>query len=105
MTLEELNTLLRTTDLPVAYLAFPADDAPQMPFLVYQETGSHNFGADNKVWHSAMRIQIDLFTSRKDRTTEELLEGILTEADIFWERIVEFDDDEDFYRATYEVEI
>lgn len=105
MTLEDFRTILAETNLPVAYLAFPADEAPAMPFIVYQETGSDNFGADNKVWHSAMRIQVDLLTSKKNRSTEILLENALDNADIFWERIVEFDDDEDCYRTTYEVEI
>lgn len=105
MTLEELHIVLKTTDLPVAYLAFPADKVPEMPFIVFQETGSDNFGADNRVWHSAMRIQIDLLSHKKDRTTEVLLETALDNADIYWERVAEFDDDEDCYRATYEVEI
>lgn len=105
MTLEELNTVLAATELPVAYLAFPADHAPEMPFIVYQETGSNNFGADNRVYFSGMRIQIDLLTKKKDRATEELLEGILTDAEIYWERVPEFDEDEACYRVTYEIEI
>lgn len=105
MTLDELNTALATTKLPVAYLAFPAKKAPEMPFIVYQETGSDNFGADNIVYHSAMRIQVDLLCKLRSRTTEELLEKALTDNGIFWERVVDFDDDEDFYRVTYECEI
>lgn len=105
MTLAELKTVLATTRLPVAYLAFPASQAPEMPFIVYQETGSDNFGADNIVWFSGMRIQVDLLCKKKSRTTEELLESTFTENGIFWERVVEFDDNEDHYRTTYELVI
>lgn len=105
MTLTELKEILESTDLPVAYLAFPADAPVPMPFIVYQETGSDNMGADNRVWFSAMRVQIDLMTRRKDRATEQLLETTLNDADIFWERVPEFDSDEDFYRVTYEIVI
>ena len=105
MTLEELNTVLAGTELPVAYLAFPADQAPEMPFIVFQETGSDNFGADNIVWASAMRVQVDLFTKLKDRTKEELLETTLTSAGIYWDRTPEYDKDEACYRVTYEIEI
>ena len=105
MTLAELNTLLATTNLPVAYLAFPAFQAPEMPFIMYQETGSDNFGADNIVWHSAMRIQIDLMTHKKNREIEELLESTLTGAGIYWERESSYDDAEDYYRVTYDIEI
>lgn len=105
MTLEQLKEILESTDLPVAYLAFPADQPAPMPFIVYQETGSRNMGADNKVWFSAMRVQIDLLTRRKDRATEMLLESTLSNADIFWERVPDYDSDNDYYRVTYEIEI
>lgn len=105
MTLEELYTVLSETNLPVAYLAFPADQHVVMPFIVYQETGSDNFGADNRVWHSAMRVQVDLMTAKKDRTTETVLETALNDNGIFWERVPDWDEDEDYYRVTYEIEI
>ncbi len=105
MTLAELKTVLLTTGLPVAYQAFPATSAPRMPFIVYQETGSDNFGADNKVWSSASRIQIDLLCAKKDRPTEEALEAVLDTTGIFWERESDYDDSEDCYRITYDIEI
>ena len=105
MTLEELNIVINRANIPVAYLAFPADQAPQMPFIVYQEVGSDNFGADNIVWHSAMRVQIDLYCRKKSRATDQLLENVLTEAGIFWEREVSFNEDEDCYRSLYDIEI
>ena len=105
MTLTELNTVLAGTHLPVAYRAFPETKVPAMPFIVYQETGSDNFGADNRVWHSAMRVQIDLFCRTKSRTTEELLETTLTDAQIFWERDADFEEDEACYRSIYSIEI
>lgn len=105
MTLEEFKNILSSTGLPVAYLAFPETQAPQMPFIVYQETGSHNAGADNKVWFSATRIQVDLLTRRRSRTTEVILEQALEDTEIYWERVPDYDEDQDYYRVTYEMEI
>lgn len=105
MTLAELNTVLAGTGLPAAYQAFPETQVPAMPFIVYQEVGSDNFGADNKVWHSAMRVQVDLFTRTKSRDTEELLETALNEASIFWEREADFEENEACYRSIYTMEI
>ena len=105
MTLAELYTVLQSTELPVAYKAFPGPVAPVMPFIIYQDTRSHNFGADNKVWFSGTVVQIDLMCSLKNRETEKLLENTLNDAGIYWERVAEFDDNEDYYRTTYEVEI
>jgi len=105
MTLAEFHTLLTTTQLPVAYLAFPADQCAEMPFIVYQETGSNNFGADNTVYFSARHIQIDLLSKKRDVDLETILESVLTNAGIFWERVLEFDSNEDYFRVMYEVEI
>lgn len=105
MTLAELYTVLSGTGLPVAYLAFPADNPPDLPFIVYQETGSHNLGADNIVWHSASRIQIDLLTKTKSRATEQLLENALNNVGIYWERESSYDSDEIVYRMSYMIEI
>lgn len=105
MTIEELGVILQTTDLPVAYLAFKASETPKMPFIVFQETGSDNFGADNIVYHSGARIQVDLLCKTKSRETEMLLETTFTENNIFWVREVDFDSSEDYYRTTYEIVI
>lgn len=105
MTLGELKTILDSTQLPVAYLAFPPDQVPAMPFIVYQEIGSNNFGADNYVWFSAMKVQVDLLTAKKDRATEEALETVFNDWKIFWERVPDWDEDEDYYRVTYTIEI
>lgn len=105
MTLEELRTILSGTDLPVAYMAFPETKVPAMPFITYQETGSDNMGADNKVWYSAMRVQVDLFCKVKSRVKEELLEEAFNAADIFWDRTADFDEDESCHRTIYMIEI
>lgn len=105
MTIASFKTLLATTTYPVAYLAFPASAAPEMPFIVYQDTGSDNFGADNRVWASGRRIQVDLFCKQKSLTSESLLETLFDNNDIYWNRVTEWDNDEAFYRTTYEVVI
>lgn len=105
MTLSDFKTILASTEYPVAYLAFPASDAPEMPFIVYEDTGSDNFGADNKVWVSGRRIQVDLFCKHKSLTSESLLESTFDSNDIYWDRVTEWDDNEAFYRTTYEVVI
>ena len=105
MTLGELGNVLETTGLPVAYLSFPEEEVPEMPFIVFQDTGSDNTGADNTVWFSGMKVQVDLLMAKKDREKEELLEGILTGANIFWERVPSFDEDEACHRTIYDIEI
>lgn len=105
MTLKEFYTVLASTNLPVTYLAFPADQCPTMPFITYQETGSNNFGADGKVYQRVRTMQVDLFTKKKDPASEDKLETALDAAGIFWQKMQTIDDNESCQRYTYEVEI
>lgn len=99
MTLSEIKTQLSSSGLPVAYQAFPADEDVQMPFVVFQEVGSDNFGADGVVYAKAKRIQVDLFTHGKDSVSEESLEAALNFC--FWNNEQTPIDDESCNRMTY----
>ena len=105
MTLIEFANILETTGLPVAYLSFDESDVPDMPFIVYQETGSNNFGADGIVYQPVKQIQVDLFTNKKDIAAEEALETAFKDAVIFWQKVQSVDDNEAYQRYTYEVEV
>lgn len=103
MTLQEFADLLATSGLPVAYLAFPADNCPPMPFVTYQEVGSNNFSADGKVYKRIRSMQVDLFTKNKQPQVEEALENTLN--DFFWNKYQTVDDNESCQRYTYEIDI
>lgn len=105
MNLQEFKGILDASGMPVAYLAFPADQCPAMPFITFQETGSNNFGADGKVLQKIKMMQVDLFTKKKQPAAEEALESALDEAEIFWNKFQTIDDNESCQRYTYEVQI
>lgn len=103
MTQKEFGDILATSGYPVTYLAFPADNCPEMPFITFQETGSNNFGADGVVWQKVKRYQVDLFTAGKDETAEEALESALSS--FFWNKYQTSEDAEACQRYTYEIEV
>lgn len=103
MTLKEFGDMLATSGMPVAYLAFPADNCPSMPFITFQEVGSNNFGADGKVYQKVRTMQVDLFTSGKDETAEDALENALN--DYFWNKYQTVEDSESCQRYTYTIEV
>lgn len=105
MTINELNTVLDGIGIPFAYQAFPATEAPEMPFIVYMELGSDNFGADNIVWHSARRIEVDLLCKTRNLTLESQIETALNDTGIYWERELDHNDDEACFVTTYIFEI
>lgn len=108
MTFSELYTMLSSLNgftEKVAYRSFPEDAAPKLPFIVFEETDTNNFDADNKVYHPRTDFNIYLCEDFRDRTTEEALEDLLNTNDIPWERTVIWIPSERMYQITYEVEV
>lgn len=104
MGLEELKSILSAV-YPTAYWSFPEKEAPPMPYLVFFETASDNFGADNKVYHHTKQISVELLTRTKDPTAEKNVENALDAADIYWEKTSTNLDDEDAFEVIYSLEV
>ncbi len=104
MELKTLGELLETV-YPTAYWSFPEKKAPDMPYLVYFEESSNNFGADNKVYHHRKNISVELMTAAKDTSAEEAVEAVFDAYDIYWEKTETHLDDEDAYEVIYSLEV
>ena len=104
MALDDLYTLLSTI-YPTAYWSFPEGEAPAMPYLVYFEESSDNFGADNRVYFHRKRVAVELMTKTKDPYAEGAVEAALDAADIYWEKTETHLDDEDAYEVIYNLEV
>lgn len=104
MGLDDLYDILKVV-YPTAYWSFPENEAPAMPYIVYFETSTDNFGADNKVYHKIKGISVELMTKTKDPTAEAAVEAALDAADIFWNKTESHLDDEDAYMVVYDMEV
>ena len=96
-----LFTLLKTTNLPVAYHHFTSPPTP--PYIVYLFSYSSNFGADNKVYDAEKNFQVELYTKTKDPTSEALIEGLFDASDIYWDKTETYIDSEGLYQVLYEI--
>lgn len=105
MTLNEIATLLRGLDLPLAYHHFAEGEAPDPPFLVYLSPGSDNFAADGRVYFKVTQIDIELYTDMKDPALEGRLESLLDGVGIFYEKTESFIESERLYEVLYELEV
>lgn len=104
MELNELRQILSAV-YPTAYWSFPEKQAPAMPYLVYFEESSDNFGADNRVYHHFKNISVELLTKDKDPSAEANVENALDAAGIYWEKTETHLDDEDAYEVIYSMEV
>ena len=96
-----LLTDLQSTGLPVAYRFFQKPQAT--PFIVYYQTDSNNFPADNKVYQHIMGYTIELYTDTKRPDLEALVEQALE--NYVWEKSEEYVDSEKCFEIIYDVEV
>ncbi|HHV63826.1 MAG TPA: hypothetical protein GXX46_01925 [Peptococcaceae bacterium] len=103
---ETLLSLLESTGLRVAYHHYGVDEdnpPPEPPYLIYLFSHSSNFGADNKVYSKNPNYQVELYTIKKDPTTEKLIEDLFDEHDIYWEKTETYIESEGLYQVLYEI--
>jgi len=96
-----LFTLLKTTDIPVAYHHFKTPPSP--PYIVYLFAYSSNFGADNKVYKETPNYQVELYTTKKDPGSEKLIEDLFDANDIYWDKTETYLESEGLFQVLYEI--
>ena len=104
MTLKDLYDILCETHLPVAYQAFKPEENVKPPCITYEAAFSSNFGADNYVYSPFTHVDIFLFDTLKDGS-EGILEEVLDNHKIFWDKTETWENDEKVYQIIYEVTI
>jgi len=105
MTYEEINEMMMETGLPFAYHHFAEGESPDPPFALFLSLGENTFGADNLMYHSFKQLDIELYTDRKSPEMEQIIEDVLTEHHIFYEKSEIWIESERLYEVLYEVEV
>lgn len=100
----DLYEILTELNIEIAYHHFSKPVVP--PFIAYYRIESKNFVADDKVYEKISRYRIEIYTKKKDITTEVLLEDLLDANGITYDVVSEnFIESEKMYQVVYEVEI
>ena len=105
MTLEELAEMLEKTGFPFAYDHFAEGESPNPPFICYLLPGSDNFAADGRVYFRISEVRIELYTDRKDPGAEALVETVLDDAGIFYNKSEAWIQSEKLYEVLYSMEL
>ena len=105
MTREEIYKMLESTGYPVAYLQFPEDAVPPLPFVTYYFPYSDNFGADNSVYQQIEKLNVLLYTKNKDFVAEGTVEAVLGAASHYWDKSETYIFSEHSYQVLYETEV
>ena len=105
MTYEEICEMVQEIGLPFAYHHFAEGESPNPPFLLFLSPGEHTFGADDLMYISFKKLDIELYTDEKSPEAEQRVEEILTQYGIFYTKNEIFIESERLYEVLYEMEV
>jgi hypothetical protein len=105
MTHQEVMIMLAEMNLPYAYDHFVEGESPDPPFLVFLYPGSNHFAADGKVYFKVNRLNIELYTDKKDVELEETVEAVLDRHGIFYGKSEVWIESENLYEVLYQMEV
>ena len=105
MTHQEVMAMLTEMDIPFAYDHFVEGESPEPPFLVFLYPGSNHFAADGRVYFKVNRLNIELYTDKKDVELEETVEAVLDRHGIFYGKSEVWIESENLYEVLYQMEV
>ena len=105
MTYEEIHEMMQEIGLPSAYHHFAEGESPAPPFIVFLSPGENIFSADNVKYHSFKKLDIELYTDKKSPETEKMVEEILQEHEIFYQKSELWIESERLYEVLFEMEV
>ncbi len=105
MTYEQIAAVMEETGLPFAYHHFAEGESPKPPFLLFLSPGEHGFSADNRMYFSFKKLNIELYTDRKNPELETELEQVLDRHNIFYLKTEAWISSEKMYEVLYETEV
>lgn len=103
--MEVLLQLLSEMKLPFAYHHFAEGESPEPPFICYLLPGSNNFSADGKVYYKINEVHLELYTDLKDLAVEQMVEAVLFEHDIFYNKSETWIESEKLFEVLYTFEM
>ena len=105
MSYEHICEMMQETGLPFAYHHFAEGESSKPPFLLFLTEGEDTFGADNIMYHSFKRLNIELYTDVKSPEIELQVEDVLTQRGIYYTKTEIWIESERLYEVLYEMEV
>jgi len=102
---EEVIAMVKEMGLPFAYDHFAEGESPNPPFICFLYPNSHNFSADDLVYHKANALHLELYTDLKEPKTEEQVETVLDTHGIYYDKSEVWIDSENLYEILYRMEV
>ena len=105
MTYEEIHEMMQEIGLPSAYHHFAEGESPAPPFVIFLSPGENTFSADNVNYYNFKKLDIELYTDKKSPETEKMVEEVLQEHEIFYQKSELWIESERLYEVLFEMEV
>lgn len=108
MTLVEFRRVLDEIGYPVTYSHFTPtkeNPMPSLPYIVYLESFTAPFAADNKTFHKMSDVQVEFYSLKKDLIAEAKIEAVLDLHEIPYTSTGQYIQSEGFHQQLYEVRL
>lgn len=105
MTYEEINEMMQEIGMPFAYHHFSEGESPNPPFTIFLSPGENTFGADNLMYFSFKQLNIELYTDEKSPETEERVEEVLLQHNLYYTKSETWIESEKLYEVLYQLEV
>ena len=76
---------------------------PKPPYVLYLEREPSKVKADNKRYHTENRYKLELYRVKTDYDSEPMLEKLLDDKDIFWDKERIWNRELNLYQVNYEI--
>lgn len=105
MTEMEISEMIGSVGFPMAYHHFDEGEEPAKPYLVYLYPGTDNFSADGTVYQGINKLDIELYTDKKELDAEKKVEAVLKRHGFFYEKTETYLESEKMFEVLYETEV
>jgi hypothetical protein len=103
--MKSLIAIMEEIGVPYAYHHFAEGESPDPPFICFLSPGSNNFIADGTVYFKKDRINLELYTGRKDPVLESSVEAVLDRNGICYQKSEVWIESERLYEVLYTFEM
>lgn len=103
--MKRITDMLKELHIPYAYHHFAEGESPKPPFIVYLCPGSDNVFADDVTYFDITDVDIELYTDKKDITTEKKVERALTSHGFPYSRTETYIPTERLYEVVFSTQL
>lgn len=105
MTYEQIAEMISKFGLPFAYYQFEEGSGQQCPFVVFYYPSRNDVRADDKNYVEIVDLTIELYTDNKDFVREEIVEDVLDEYEMAYDKDETYISSEKMYEVIYTMEV